>query len=58
MMVQDILTYLVIFATVLYAGYKIYQSLRPSEKNSAACGSGCSCNSDRIKGEITKVKPL
>lgn len=56
-MLQEILTYVIVFVTLLIVCYKIYQTFTKPKSGCDGCSSNCSgCALDDLKKEIEKNK--
>ncbi|MCX6230884.1 MAG: hypothetical protein NTZ33_05015 [Bacteroidetes bacterium] len=52
-MLQEIITYIILFATLVIAGYKVYQSFAKQKTACDDCSSSCnSCAVSELKQEI------
>ena len=58
-MVQEIITYLILSATLLFVGYKIYETFSKQKSGCDGCASSCNdCALQDLKQEIKKHKAV
>jgi len=58
-MVQEILTYIILSATIIFVAYKIYETFSKQKSGCYGCASSCNdCALHDLKQEIEKHKGL
>lgn len=53
---QLILTYSILALVSAYVIYKLIKMLWPSKKETIGCGSGCGCDSVKLKKDLSELR--
>jgi hypothetical protein len=54
-MIQNIIVALIVAASVVYAGYAVYRSVRPGNKPGSACGGCTGCELKNMKDSCESI---
>lgn len=56
-LLQQILTYSIIAAAVIYALIGVYKSVRPNKHDIPGCGGSCGCDASEVKKKWMETHP-